>query len=548
MVHDPGPDPIRRKTPGETVEPNRRFRRYRCAIGRDPSHERDPLSMNRLKILPALLILFALLPAPDGRAADNLRNLKPGQPLPDFQFPGPGGTKIAKHSLDGKVGLIIFVAAEQRDSERVSIDAQRLAKQYGSGEVSLLFITADAGHRRYFEKFRQTARIEAPLATDMGRVLYEGLGVSVLPTTVLTDKQGLLTHVVTGREPDYLPLLDLFLRHSLGQIDLKGLEDELKVRSFAAGARDSQPDRVRKIDLGAPMPDWSLTTLQGETLESSALAGQVVVLVYLAAGQRNSEKALEEADQIVSRLGKENLNLVFVTADLGQRDHLATFLQETGIERPLAFDEQRELYGKLGLVVFPTTLVIDRKGSLIHVISTRRTSYSYVLDAYVRHALGSLDDDTLKEQLSAQNIGLASPQSIAARHKAVARLLWDKGLLDGARRELEKGLELDPENVHIRLDLADLHLQNRALTECLAIVDAVLEKDPSHRRALLLRGIALFEGGQLDEAHSVLESALILNPDPVRAYYYLGRVHEQRGELKEAIEQYREALQRTLSR
>jgi len=507
--------------------------------------------MNALQKTLAPLVLLMLLPGPFSRAAGDLRNLEPGEPLPEFELLGPGGIQYTRAQLAGKVGLLVFVAAEQRDSERAAIDAQRLVAKYGASEVLLLFITTDLSQRRYFEKFRQTANIKAPLLFDNGRVFQEGLGVTRLPATVLTDRQGRLTHSLTGHEANHLPLLDLYLRHSLGQIDLAGLEAELKVRAFSLGAYEARPDQVRKVALGAPMPAFSLTTLDGETLFSSSLEGQVVVLVYLAAGQRNSEKAVEEADEVLNRLNlmeAGDVRLLFVTADAGQRDQLAAFLKEADIERTLAFDEQRTLYGELGLVVFPTTLLIDRAGRLAHVISTRRTSYSYVLDAYVRHTLGLLDDDGLREQLSAHNVGLASPESIAARHKAVARLLLDKGLTDGARRELEKALELDPDNAQIRLDLADLFLNSQALDECLEIVDAVLLEDPDHRRALLLRGIALFENGQLEEARSVLESALVLNPDPVRAYYYLGRVYEERGELSTAIQRYREALERTLSR
>jgi tetratricopeptide (TPR) repeat protein len=69
-----------------------------------------------------------------------------------------------------------------------------------------------------------------------------------------------------------------------------------------------------------------------------------------------------------------------------------------------------------------------------------------------------------------------------------------------------------------------------------------LQAQSDHRRAKLLKGEVLFRRGKLDEAQSVLQDSLALNPSPELAHYFLGRIAETRGEKDKALEHYREAL------
>jgi len=314
-----------------------------------------------------------------------------------------------------------------------------------------------------------------------------------------------------------------------------------------AGAGPAQHvDSLRKVKVGEKMPAYELTTTEGKVIESDALLGKVVVLIYLSAQQRGSEQAAADANRVLKKLGKADVDLLFVSADVIQRDSFQKFWEEAEIEAPLAFDPRRDLYAKLGLIVFPTTIVIDRDGRLAHVISTRRNDYPEALSAYIRHALGEIDDAKLTEELTAKAFDRGSPKSRASRHRAAARLLRGKGLLDSAEKELQAALQLDSEDTNIQLDLADLYLAQRKIPLAEKIVQAVLEVEPKHRRARLLEGIVLFEKGQLDEAEAVLIEALVLNPDPARTHYYLGRIYEQKGDKDKAIQHYREAIARLL--
>ncbi len=303
---------------------------------------------------------------------------------------------------------------------------------------------------------------------------------------------------------------------------------------------------LRNVEKGDEIPQFRLPTISGEHIGRDALEGRVTVLVYLSAEQRSSELAAIESQKVVEQFGTEDVGLIHVTADVVHKPYYEKFRAEKGIDCPLAFDPSRSFYGDLGLIVFPTTLVTDPEGRLSHVISTRGPDYVNTLDAYIRHAAGLIDEAELAELLKAQPSDIRSPRSLASRHRAAARLLREKGLLEAARKELEAAREIDPEDLDIRLDLADLHLRMGQPEAARAIVDPILEETPDHRRAKFLRGVALYQQDDLRKAEEILLEALVLNPDPARTHYYLGRIYERRDQTSKALEHYREALARLL--
>lgn len=309
----------------------------------------------------------------------------------------------------------------------------------------------------------------------------------------------------------------------------------------------ARADDLRNVKRGEMVPEFRMPSISGAVIDSVNLKGEAVVLVYLSAEQKSSELAAAESQEIARKYAEQPIRFVHATADVVHRSYFEELRKEKAIEIPLALDPARELYSKLGLIVFPTTIVMDKEGRLQHVISTRGPDYAHVLDCYVRHVLGLIDDAGLKEALTARTADEHSPQSLASRHRAAARLLRDKGLFESAEEELQAALGYDPGNRDVQLDLADLYLRMGKSEEAQQYIDGVLEQDVRHHRARLLKGIALFRQSKFDAAEKVLLEVLVLNPDPARTHYYLGMLYEQRGEKDKAIEHYREALSRVLS-
>lgn len=305
-------------------------------------------------------------------------------------------------------------------------------------------------------------------------------------------------------------------------------------------------DKVRNVDPGQEVPPFSVRTIDDEELSSAALRGKVVVLVYISADQKSSERALQAALSVDRDLRSNDLALVSMTADTVRVGYFRQLRSRLDFGKPLGLDVGRKVYGGLGVIVLPTTIVIDREGRLAHVLSSYKGDYEYVLRTYVRHALGKLTDAELKEALTSKDYVRDQPADRIARHRAAARLLREKGLLADAETELRSALTIDANDVETRLDLADLEIRQERFGDAAEIIERVMMAEPNDRRGKMLHGIVLYERGRLAEAEGVLEEALLLNTDPARTHYYLGLVKDARGDQTAAIVHFKAALRRLL--
>ncbi|MBT8484239.1 MAG: redoxin domain-containing protein [Phycisphaerales bacterium] len=306
-------------------------------------------------------------------------------------------------------------------------------------------------------------------------------------------------------------------------------------------------DELRNVAIGETVPAFTLRTLAGETLRSEDGRGRVVVLVYVAAEQTSSEKVMQSAAAVAGELRDERLQVIFVTADVTRVAFFRQQRDRLGLHAyPLALDLQRATYGALGLIVLPTTIIIDGDGRLRTVMASRKSDYEHVLRTHVRHALGLIDDAARDELLATKAFERSRPEDRIARHRAAARLLRRNGLRDDAERELLAALEIDPGHVDTELDLAVLDVERGKLDAASGRLRRVEATHPGHRRATLVAGMVAYHRDDLDEAERRLERALLLNPDPIRTHYYLGLVKERRGDAAAAVVHFKEALRRLL--
>ena len=309
----------------------------------------------------------------------------------------------------------------------------------------------------------------------------------------------------------------------------------------------AQADQLRNVKTGQPLPPFEVSGLDGKTVKSADAAGKVLVLVYLSAHQKQSEEVLAAAHRSISNSGSaEQLRLIFMSADLDQADYFRDLRDRSMSHEPFALDEGRAHYGRLGLIVFPTTIVSGKNGALLYVIAGCTLDYEHQLNLYCRHALGQIDEAELARELNAKPQPKDDARSRAERHRSVAAILRAKGLTDGAIQELDYALVADPQYADAVVDLAEILLAQNKTDEAERRVKELLAKQPDCHRANLVLGVIKLKRNQFDEAEKLLKESLTMNPDPIRVHYYLGQLYERKGDCQQAMEHYRDALKRSL--
>jgi tetratricopeptide (TPR) repeat protein len=107
--------------------------------------------------------------------------------------------------------------------------------------------------------------------------------------------------------------------------------------------------------------------------------------------------------------------------------------------------------------------------------------------------------------------------------------------------DLKRRVQLDPASIAFAA-LAEEFRRAGRFEEAVATCKAGLQRHPAYLSARVTLGRALIEIGQFDEAREELEHVLRLAPENLAAIRGLADIHHRRGELPEALEQYRSAL------
>lgn len=306
-------------------------------------------------------------------------------------------------------------------------------------------------------------------------------------------------------------------------------------------------DHLRNVPTGQPLPPFTLEALDGGKVASADFADKVLILVYVSARQRQSEDVMASAHNVVGNIGHADLKLVYLSSDAKETNYFRELRDRLMAHEPFALDPDRAYYGKIGLIAFPTTILVSREGKLLHVMATWSRDYEYQLGLHARHALGEFDAAELAKRLATRPAVANETRDKAERHRSVAGILRKKGMAESAAKELEHAIDVDPSFADAVIDLADLFVSMGKIDQAEERIDALLAKLPQYHRAKLTLGLIKLKRGRLDEAEKLLTESLALNPDPVRANFYLGQLYETKGEHKRAMEHYREALKGCLN-
>jgi tetratricopeptide (TPR) repeat protein len=129
----------------------------------------------------------------------------------------------------------------------------------------------------------------------------------------------------------------------------------------------------------------------------------------------------------------------------------------------------------------------------------------------------------------------------------------DPGLpmADRAIAAAEANVRANPEDLSARNNLAATYVSAKRYADGITQFSQVLASDPSYRAAILGRGIAYLDSGQLDLARADLQSFVDKNgtgefaktdPQLEHAYYELGVVQLQKGDAADAVATLQKAL------
>ena len=173
----------------------------------------SPRRRNSLGRLVALLVATSVWPTAWGFAYAAI-----GDVIADAVMPGLDG---GQHHLltDATVNVFVFFKPGQKHSEVTLRQFAQLEKELAGKSVRWVAITSDRIPRAEVEAARQAAGVAMPVLVDVGDALFSRLGVTLEPSTGITDAGHRLVAYQPFTQVNYVAVVRARIRHLLKEID-----------------------------------------------------------------------------------------------------------------------------------------------------------------------------------------------------------------------------------------------------------------------------------------------------------------------------------------
>jgi tetratricopeptide (TPR) repeat protein len=290
------------------------------------------------------------------------------------------------------------------------------------------------------------------------------------------------------------------------------------------------------------MPEFSLADANGASFHYQHQQARVLGIVVLQAGQSHLERLVTDVETLVQTLRAQApaFDCVGVMSGPGAREYLRSHRATAGGAFPILADPDFAFWGKLGVIAAPTAVVAGADDKVLWVKAGYGYDFVAGFHAQLGKALGLGGADAAGRVETLEN---ATERARRDRHIQLARTLAKKGRLESAMAELEKMHRLEPNAVDVALELGEVLCRagkNEAALKLAADVKAESSADKAH--ALLVLAWARRQMADLSAAESLLTKALELEPQSPRILYELGKVHQAKGDARQALTYYRRAL------
>ena len=124
-------------------------------------------------------------------------------------------------------------------------------------------------------------------------------------------------------------------------------------------AADQEPSTSPQVGLVAP--DFSLKTLEGETLRLSELRGQVVLINFWATWCPPCRAEMPAIQQLYDQYRDRGLTVLAVDLKETEAD-VADFAQQMELTFPILVDQDGQVFSRYGVIILPSTFFVDPKG------------------------------------------------------------------------------------------------------------------------------------------------------------------------------------------
>ena len=118
--------------------------------------------------------------------------------------------------------------------------------------------------------------------------------------------------------------------------------------------------------LGDRVPEFTVNTLDGKTIDISALRGKVVVIQFFATWCSPCQQELPVVQEKIWDIWKDRKFMLVCIGREHSMVELKEFLKDKKYTFPMAPDPDRDIYKKFATMYIPRIYIVDREGKIAY--------------------------------------------------------------------------------------------------------------------------------------------------------------------------------------
>jgi len=274
-----------------------------------------------------------------------------GGMAPDFTLNSINGKTISLSEYRGKTVVLIYWKTGQDRSLLALKDGKDIFKRYKKKDVRVISLIAGTENQQEVLKVVKDYGIDFPVLLDSGRQVYGDYGIRVYPSTVIIDREGILTYDIPGHSVTYKNALEGYLQYMLGEISQAKMKEIIS--PHVARKKQSEFEAESRYNLALKFVESGLIDQAVEAVKKSIdampdNAKSRILLGFLFIEQKEADKALEEFNKALelnehSHDAKTGLGSAFILK--GEPDLAIDFLKDAIVANPYP----QMTYYKLGI-------------------------------------------------------------------------------------------------------------------------------------------------------------------------------------------------------
>ncbi|MBW2645495.1 MAG: redoxin domain-containing protein [Deltaproteobacteria bacterium] len=300
----------------------------------------------------------------------------------------------------------------------------------------------------------------------------------------------------------------------------------------------------RNVEQGEKIPSVQLQKVDGGSfsLSPSTVKGKGLILLFWGADTAVKKKRAIEILEILNGVAEsyEEIKVVAINAQKNRSETIHEVISQVNPQYPVLLDEGHDAYNAFGLFVVPSILVVNGEGLV-------KTGFGYSntiedkIDTEVLLLLGKISEQEAKAKLTLEITSAKSNQEIKAlQHLRLGVRMENMQMLDKAKEEYARAVGLfELAEAYIRLGA--LRLEEGDLEGAEKDINKGLALDPDALDAKIAYARLRVAKGDLEGVVEDLQMLSFMSPKNHVLHYAIGNGYEAKGEFKNAIKEYKKA-------